>query len=118
MKEVRVPDVASLRHGEARTWSCEADGDDETIHGFVIRVDDGEACGLFAFRNRCAHVGYDLDMGSGHFWSAKRQRIYCLTHGACFRPADGVCDDGPCIGLALQRYELRLDGDDAVVLVR
>jgi nitrite reductase/ring-hydroxylating ferredoxin subunit len=116
VKEVRVEGVTALGHGEAKTWSCE--GDDETIHGFVIRVDNDEARGWFAYRNRCAHVGYDLDMGSGRFWSARRERIYCLTHGACFRPADGVCDDGPCIGLALTRYELRFDGDDAVVIVR
>jgi nitrite reductase/ring-hydroxylating ferredoxin subunit len=114
---VRVPGVAALQHGEARTWRC--DGvDEETIHGFVIRIDNDEARGWFAYRNRCAHVGYDLDMGSGRFWSSRRERIYCLTHGACFRPVDGVCDDGPCIGLALQRYEMRLDGEDAVVIVR
>jgi nitrite reductase/ring-hydroxylating ferredoxin subunit len=60
-------------------------------------------------------VGFDLDMGTGRFWSAKVERIYCMTHGACFRPHDGICDAGPCVGEALERFAVRLDGEDALV---
>ena len=115
MTEVRVPDVTSLGHGEAKTFEWQAG--EETVEGFVIRVENADAQGFFAYRNRCAHVGYDLDMGSRKFWSIRRERIYCLTHGACFRPADGVCDDGPCVGLSLEKYAIRLEGDDAIVTV-
>jgi nitrite reductase/ring-hydroxylating ferredoxin subunit len=114
--KIRVEGGGKLPPGEALTFSFEADG--ETIHGFVLRVVTPEFDGLVAYQNRCAHLGFDLDMGTGRFWSSKLGRIYCMTHGACFRPQDGLCDAGPCLGQWLQQYDVAADGEDAVVEIR
>lgn len=106
-----MKNVASLTHGEARTFAFQRA--DEGSEGFVLRV--GEQ--LVAFENRCPHWMVDLDMGEGRFFAERSQRIVCQNHGALFDPHTGVCELGPCVGQGLERFELRLEGDDAVVCV-
>lgn len=116
-QRIVVPDVASLAHGQARTFTFD-DGEHEG-RGFVLvlRWEGGKGQELVAYRNRCAHVAFDLDMGTGEFWSAKLGRIYCRTHGACYEPRTGICDRGPCVGRGLEPFVVERQGADAVVLV-
>ncbi|MEM7153392.1 MAG: Rieske 2Fe-2S domain-containing protein [Myxococcota bacterium] len=115
-QQVRVPEVDSLEHGDARTFAF-ADGEDEA-QGFVMMLRDAQGQGsLVAYRNRCAHVPLDLDMGTGRFWAPKVDRIICRTHGACYVPATGLCDRGPCVGGRLEAFAVRQDGSDAVVTI-
>ena len=109
--EIRVPGVTGLAHGEARTF--EYHQDDEVRQGFVLRVQDG----FVAYRNLCRHWSVDLDMGSGNFWSIRSQTIECKTHGARYDADSGVCVAGPCLGAQLEKFLVRLDGDDALVIV-
>ena len=109
---LRIEGVASLAHGEARSFAFEREG--ETLGGFVMRHGDA----LVAYVNRCPHWGVDLDMGSGRFYAAKVDRIVCCNHGALFQPRSGVCDMGPCAGQGLEPLAVRCEGPDAVVSVR
>ncbi|PRP91656.1 Rieske [2Fe-2S] domain protein [Enhygromyxa salina] len=111
MLQVRVPDVAKLRSGQARKFAFERDG--EACEGFVLR----RGPDLFAYNNRCPHWRVDLDMGEGRFYSALTDRIFCSSHGALFVPSTGYCDAGPCVGDQLERFELELVGDDAVITI-
>lgn len=72
---------------------------------------------LFAFANSCPHWSVDLDLGSGGFYDAELDRVVCRNHGALFHPATGFCDWGPCSGRSLERFELSLDGNDALVRI-
>jgi nitrite reductase/ring-hydroxylating ferredoxin subunit len=121
-QRIVVADVASLAHGQARTFVFD-DGEHEG-RGFVLMLrepsaseTDGPNEQLVAYRNRCAHVSFDLDMGTGEFWSRKLGRIYCRTHGACYEPRSGVCDRGPCVGGRLEPFTVERQGEDAVVLI-
>jgi nitrite reductase/ring-hydroxylating ferredoxin subunit len=111
--EVHVPGAGALRHGETRIFSWatatgEMDGD-----GFIVR--SGEA--VYAYRNLCPHWPIPLDIGDAVFYNQALDRIRCRTHGATFLPESGVCDGGPCGGTSLVRFDLVLDGDDAVVRI-
>ncbi len=108
---VRVESVAQLEHGQARTFTFRRGGEDGA--GFVLRVHDD----LVAFENRCPHWMVDLDMGEGRFFAERVQRIVCSNHGALFDPRTGLCEAGPCVGQALERFELERDGDAAWVTV-
>lgn len=125
-QRIVVSDVASLAHGEARVFVFD-DGGHEG-RGFVLMLrypERGEQAAqsgatgeeLVAYRNRCAHVAFDLDMGTGEFWSRKLGRIYCRTHGACYEPRSGVCDRGPCVGRGLESFAVERHRGDAVVLI-
>jgi nitrite reductase/ring-hydroxylating ferredoxin subunit len=107
--QVRVEGVTKLEPGQARKFTFERDG--ETQHGFVLRL----AGGFVAYLNRCPHWHVDLDMGEGRFYSALTDRIFCSSHGALFVPSTGYCDAGPCAGDSLERFELALEHDDAVL---
>lgn len=108
--EVRVEGIAALAHGEARVFAFERES--ETREGFVLRYREQ----LFAYHNRCPHWGVDLDMGEGKFYSQLNERIFCSSHGALFSPESGYCEAGPCVGDSLERFELRAEGEDAVVV--
>jgi nitrite reductase/ring-hydroxylating ferredoxin subunit len=122
-QRIVVADVAGLAHGQARAFVFD-DGEHEG-RGFVLMLREAAEGGepgpeveeLVAYRNRCAHVAFDLDMGTGEFWSGKLQRIYCRTHGACYEPRTGICDRGPCVGKALEKLAVERQGQDAVVSI-
>ncbi|MEO0324567.1 MAG: Rieske 2Fe-2S domain-containing protein [Myxococcota bacterium] len=65
--------------------------------------------------NLCRHIPIPLDSGSREFWDRDRRQLICLTHGATYRLADGLCTAGPCKGERLQAvpHELR---DGSIVL--
>jgi nitrite reductase/ring-hydroxylating ferredoxin subunit len=60
----------------------------------------------FAYLNRCAHVGVELDWQSGQFFDAEGTLLICATHGALYDPRSGKCVDGPCKGQSLTPVQL------------
>jgi nitrite reductase/ring-hydroxylating ferredoxin subunit len=106
---VRIPGGATLPPGESRTFSFERRG--TTLEGFLLH----HSTGFFAYANVCPHWSVDLDLGFGDFYAEDLDRIVCKNHGALFIPQTGECSAGPCAGMFLERFEVVLEGDDAVV---
>jgi len=65
--------------------------------GFVIEFDGR----VFAYENRCPHLGVELDWMPGVFFDAAQEYLLCSTHGARFKPDTGKCVSGPCVGQSL-----------------
>jgi nitrite reductase/ring-hydroxylating ferredoxin subunit len=108
---VRIEGVGALAHGAARTFTFERGGHEH--QAFLLR----HGAGFVAYVNRCPHWGVDLDLGEGRFYAPRLDRIYCRNHGALFDVHHGTCVAGPCIGQALERLDLTLDGDAVVIEV-
>jgi nitrite reductase/ring-hydroxylating ferredoxin subunit len=108
---VRVPGGAALAEGESRAFAYERAG--TALEGFLLH----HSSGYYAYANVCPHWSVDLDLGFGDFYAADLDRIVCKNHGALFVPQTGECSAGPCAGMFLERFEVTLDGDDAVVEV-
>lgn len=101
--------IAELADGEARGFAREsADG---PIEGLVVRHD----LAIFAYVNRCPHMGTPLDWMPGQFLSADGSHIVCATHGAQFRIEDGYCFGGSCTGTSLKAMAVEIR-NGAVVL--
>jgi nitrite reductase/ring-hydroxylating ferredoxin subunit len=64
---------------------------------FAIRLAD---CARI-YVNACPHLGVPLDWLPGRFLSEDGTVLVCATHGAMFRPEDGLCLSGPCRGDSL-----------------
>ena len=64
------------------------------------------------YRNSCPHVGSPLDWPENRFFDASGRSLMCGTHGAVFRPEDGVCIEGPCAGRALEPVALEVQEGD------
>lgn len=60
---------------------------------------------LNAYRNKCPHTGAPLEWMPDQFLDVDNSFIQCAIHGALFRPEDGFCLRGPCVGQSLQRIE-------------
>jgi nitrite reductase/ring-hydroxylating ferredoxin subunit len=80
---------------------------------FVVRKDGV----LAAYRNRCPHTGAPLEWLPDQFLDLENSFIECALHGALFRPEDGYCLRGPCVGASLEGLELEVvDGRVQVTL--
>ncbi len=102
---------------------CRAtDLEDETARGFEVgqgrsRVlvfvgrHDGT---LFAYENRCPHIGTPLDLTPDWFFTVDGRYLLCATHGAMFEPIGGLCVRGPCRGDRLRSVPFGVDADGMV----
>jgi nitrite reductase/ring-hydroxylating ferredoxin subunit len=109
--EVRVPGAQKLPVGQSLRFRFDRGGHER--EGFVLHHPGG----FSAFVNECPHWYVDLDLGDGNFYAPELDRIFCKNHAALFLPDTGRCVVGPCAGLSLERFELRFEGDDALVRV-
>lgn len=66
---------------------------------------------LFAYRNRCPHLGITLNWVPERFMDLDNCFIHCSTHGALFTPESGDCITGPCEGDQLTPVALQVKND-------
>lgn len=67
-------------------------------HFFAVKK-DGQ---IFLYRNRCPHLGVELNWMPDSFLDMDKALIQCFTHGALFLIEDGECVSGPCLGQRLE----------------
>jgi nitrite reductase/ring-hydroxylating ferredoxin subunit len=60
-----------------------------------------------AFENVCRHRALPLDLGASSPMSDDGAYLLCHQHGALYRPTDGRCVVGPCVGESLTAVEVR-----------
>ena len=66
---------------------------------------------LFAYLNRCPHIGISLDWVDNQFFTLDGRYLMCANHGAVFEPPTGECVWGPCVGAGLQKLEVEIEGE-------
>ena len=87
-----VAKVGELAHGASKKFTIRrGEFDSEAL---LVNY-QGE---LFAYLNRCPHVGISLDWVDNQFFTVDQRYLMCANHGAVFEPADGRM----CVG-ALRR---------------
>ena len=57
---------------------------------------------VWAYVNRCPHIGAPLDFRPGWFLTLDKSLINCANHGAHFEIETGLCVAGPCVGKSLE----------------
>ena len=113
MPTVRELHVGALLHLEdpgCREFTV-GEGD-WLFRGFLVRQGDA----VYAYENRCAHVGHPLNWSPDRFLSRDRRAIVCASHGAMYEIATGRCFAGPCKGESLRRVDC--DVRDGEIYVR
>lgn len=111
MTEIRLAKAALLAEGKTETFTVPLHKSEG--QGFLLR----HRGNIRAFLNECPHWSVDLDLGDEHFFDEGLELIYCKNHGALFRPTDGVCETGPCLGRSLTQYSVEVEGEDVLVTV-
>ena len=99
-------DLCALRElGDPATRGFDLDlGAPQPLRLFVVRK--GEV--LAAYLDRCPHTGAPLEWLPDQFFDPDDSFIQCAIHGALFRPEDGYCVRGPCVGQSLQPIGIEL----------
>lgn len=92
-----VCESAALRDGGpgVRFW-VQRDG--AKLPAFAIRYGGR----VYAYINRCAHVGVELDWQEAQFFDRSGLYLICSMHGALYAPDTGRCLGGPCNGIGLE----------------
>ncbi|MBK6713859.1 MAG: Rieske 2Fe-2S domain-containing protein [Burkholderiales bacterium] len=70
----------------------------DPLHLVVLRAGEDAVC----FVNLCPHFSLPLNHEPGRFLTFDGS-VVCAHHTAFFQLADGVCTEGPCLGMALER---------------
>lgn len=102
--------LEALRDGESRIVTLEVPA---TPYRSLIVTRTGSS--VRVFWNVCQHLPVPLDSGLGDLVEDAQGRWVCQTHGARYRPDDGICVAGPCQGEALATVEAEVV--DGVVVV-
>ena len=64
------------------------------------------------WHNRCPHFGMPLAVKDEWLIVAPHESLKCNVHYARFRWADGVCDDGECLGEQLDAIAVEVVNDE------
>ncbi len=100
----------TLNNDETREFTIETE--QGPVDVFVIKHEEQ----LYAYQNRCPHLGIPLNWQPDDFLSLDTMHIQCATHGALFRPDDGYCVMGPCSGQSLSPLKIESDKNSGVWL--
>lgn len=72
---------------------------------FIVRVGETVA----AYENACPHAKAPLNWNEDVFLTPDKTQILCANHSALFRPEDGLCTAGPCLGQMLHQLPIYLE---------
>jgi nitrite reductase/ring-hydroxylating ferredoxin subunit len=95
--------LSALDDPGAQGFVFEADG--AAFRGFVVRRGDA----VTGFIDSCPHVGAPLALTPTAYLTRNGDHVICASHGALFRPDDGLCIAGPCVGRSLRPWPVALD---------
>lgn len=96
--------VTELADPGAREFELQLEA--ATISGFILHWRGG----WYAYRNRCPHTGVSLNWLPDQFYDVAFEFVQCSLHGALFRPQDGLCIYGPCVGRSLEPLPVIMRG--------
>lgn len=86
-------------------------GEGHPVPAFAVR----HGGKVYAYVNRCRHVGIELDLLPGRFFDDDGLYLICATHGAAYMPDSGACVAGPCRGARLRAVPI-VEREGAVML--
>jgi nitrite reductase/ring-hydroxylating ferredoxin subunit len=100
-----VARVGELAHGASKKFKIRRG--EFNIEALLVNYQGN----FFAYLNRCPHVGISMDWVDNQFFTVDRRYLMCANHGAVFEPPTGECVWGPCVGAALQKLALEIEGE-------
>ena len=106
---VRLCALADIKDPGAKGFVFR-DGD-YLFAGFVLRHGDR----VTGWVDRCPHTGTPLAFLPDRYLTREGDLVLCATHGALFRPDDGLCVAGPCEGRRLWAWAVAVTDEGDVV---
>jgi nitrite reductase/ring-hydroxylating ferredoxin subunit len=105
---VKLGPIDLIADGQARNFVLQLRAG--RFHGFVVR----RGGDVFGYVDRCPHAGVPLAQVLDDYMAGGL--IACSWHGALFRPEDGLCVGGPCVGQRLTSWPVGVEDGVLVTL--
>jgi len=64
---------------------------------------------LHAYRNECPHMNLPLTNRSKALINKEQNHLVCAQHAAAFAIENGLCVNGPCVGMELEPVIIESD---------
>jgi nitrite reductase/ring-hydroxylating ferredoxin subunit len=103
---IELCNIDDIENPGSRGFEVDAGGT-TPLRLFVVRKGNL----LAAYRNRCPHTGAPLEWQPHQFMDIDNSFVQCAIHGALFRPEDGYCLRGPCVGQSLAALDVNVSND-------
>lgn len=103
-RRILVGEIGELAHRASKKFTLHCG--EHPLEAMLINV-DGD---LYAYLNRCRHIGISLDWVDNQFFTEDKRYLICANHGATYEPRTGECIWGPCVGASLQSVPLEIEG--------
>jgi nitrite reductase/ring-hydroxylating ferredoxin subunit len=104
-KRKLVAHVGELTHGQSKKFRLRRGG--REFEAMLLNYEGR----LYAYVNRCPHIGITLDWVDNQFFTVDKRYLMCANHGAVFEPPTGECIWGPCVGASLESLAIDVQGD-------
>jgi len=106
--------LAEIKDIEPDIWyEFNLQTDDALISLMLLLKDDK----FTAFKNSCPHQGRRMNYSLGQFLITSEGNLVCPAHGAEFKPDDGLCINGPCLGQSLEFIHIQLNDDCVFAII-
>jgi nitrite reductase/ring-hydroxylating ferredoxin subunit len=111
----RLCRLDAIGDGDCREIRCAVAGgsgdSSETVSLVVMR----SGALAWAYRNVCPHFSLPLNSEPDRFLVIAERRVMCAYHCAIFRFEDGMCIEGPALGMALTPVAVRIVDGEVIV---
>jgi nitrite reductase/ring-hydroxylating ferredoxin subunit len=107
----RIPVCPSEALGEGHHIGIEVRYED-AVQAVILFRYQGR---VFAYLNRCLHMGHALDAESPSIFDDNAEYLRCSVHGAVYNPATGECGSTLCNGERLR--PVRLTETDGAIYI-
>lgn len=106
--------LAEIKDIEAGTWYEFNLQTDSALVSLMLLFQDDK---YTAFKNFCPHQGRRMNYSLGKFLITAEGNLVCPAHGAEFKPDDGLCINGPCLGESLETIHIQLNEDSIFAII-
>jgi nitrite reductase/ring-hydroxylating ferredoxin subunit len=109
---VKLAKINDVKKGQWYEYSL------QTNTGYIsvmLRFKNGK---YIAYENLCPHQGRRMDYAAGQFLITDSGNIVCPSHGAEFKPENGLCINGPCLGESLKTIQIKTNEEDIFAIIQ
>jgi nitrite reductase/ring-hydroxylating ferredoxin subunit len=79
---------------------------------FVVR----QSSDVYVYRNKCPHLGLQLNLMPHQFLDYDKRYIQCTSHGALFTIDKGLCIAGPCPNKSLEMIPCKVENGRVLLI--
>ena len=108
----RLSKINEVEEGQWYEFNLQTD---DRLFSLMLQKKNNE---YIAFKNSCPHQGRRMNYSVGKFLTTKEGHIVCPAHGAEFKPDDGLCINGPCLGQSLEPVHIQLNEESIFAIIK